>query len=506
MSFKPTAQQEAVLVALGALPIGGRMQIRACAGSGKTSTLKLCARKFEVPSVYLCFNKQTATEAAQDFPDWVDCRTGHSVAFRAVGKPLADKLKRPSGGYVNVAMTGSEIAQFFRVDPIYFGREREIMLSGAYLGMLSRQTVSRFEQSADFDLEAKHVPVGDLSEKLQGESSYIATAKKAILKVANKLWEERTDPKSRVLITPDTFLKLYQLSKPVLRTEKVGVPEILYVDEFQDTTPCVLDIVLRQNMKIVMVGDARQAIYGWRGAVNAMEMVQCGILPLTQSFRYGQRIADIATSVLERDMVIQGNPNINSLVGNPLIPDSPKVKRSKPYTRLFRTNAALLTSAIADIKKGRSVNIEIDTKDFVKFLESADALYHNEMKKVKHDKLLAFKDWDEAVAESKHDPDIGRAVKVIKEGLIRDWIDTLQHHENVYEPHITYTTAHKSKGREWKQVIVESDFKSCYDEDGEWKGLTIEEQNLLYVANTRAIDVLEYNQTTQEYLNREMIA
>jgi hypothetical protein len=51
---------------------------------------------------------------------------------------------------------------------------------------------------------------------------------------------------------------------------------VLYVDEFQDTTPCVLDIVMNQHsngMKVVMVGDARQAIYGWRGAVNAMKMV-----------------------------------------------------------------------------------------------------------------------------------------------------------------------------------------------------------------------------------------
>jgi superfamily I DNA/RNA helicase len=64
-------------------------------------------------------------------------------------------------------------------------------------------------------------------------------------------------------------------------------------------------------------------------------------------------------------------------------------------------------------------------------------------------------------------------------------------------PHVTFTTAHKSKGREFSQVIVEGDFKSALNEDGEFVGLAEEEQNLLYVACTRAINVLEYNKTVR---------
>jgi superfamily I DNA/RNA helicase len=50
---------------------------------------------------------------------------------------------------------------------------------------------------------------------------------------------------------------------------------------------------------------------------------------------------------------------------------------------------------------------------------------------------------------------------------------------------------------------VEGDFKSALNEEGEFVGLSEEEQNLLYVACTRAINVLEYNQTVVEYLREE---
>jgi superfamily I DNA/RNA helicase len=271
----------------------------------------------------------------------------------------------------------------------------------------------------------------------------------------------------------------------------------VYVDEFQDTTPCVLDIILNQqgHMKIVMVGDARQAIYGWRGAVNAMQMVDCASRHLTKSFRYGQAVADIATAVLEGAMTITGNEKIASVAKNAGIVDE-----SQPYTRLFRTNSALLYAAISEIRKGTEVSIEIDVKDFVKLLQSAVALYRGDMKNVKHDKMLPYTEWYEMVAESKGDAELGRIVKVVKEGLAENWISILKCHCNSREPHVTFTTAHKSKGREWSQVRIESDFKSCYNEDGEWTGLSTEEQNLLYVASTRAIDKLEYNLTVAEYL------
>jgi hypothetical protein len=488
MARIPTKQQAACIEAASLLDM---VKIEACAGAGKTSTLTMMAESLPVPSLYLAFNKVTATEASEKFPKHVTCRTTHSLAYAAFGTKLQRKLSRPSGKYVNVGGTGSEIGRLYKLSPIELTKEEG--LSQAYLGLLVRTTVARFEQSADAEIGVQHLPRGELMELKMKTGVSTAYAETIILKTAKALWKDRTDYGSVVLATHDTYLKMYQLSKPVL----AGF-DVLYVDEFQDTTPCVLDIVLQQEgrMKIVMVGDARQAIYGWRGAVNAMKMVRCESRSLTKSFRYGQAVADIATTVLEGAMKIEGNENIASTAAWEC------VDQSKPHTRLFRTNAALLAAAITEVQNGTEVRIEIDVKDFVKLLTSAVALCDGVMKDVKHDKLLPFRNWDAMVEESKHDPELARIAKVVKNGEAESWIATLSSHKNSDTPHVTFTTAHKSKGREFSQVIIEGDFKSCYTEDGEWKGLSEEEQNLLYVACTRAIDRLNINQTVAEYLNR----
>jgi hypothetical protein len=491
MTRTPTIQQKSCIAAACDATIE-LIKVEAVAGAGKTSTLVMMAEANPVPSLYLAFNKVTATEGSEKFPKHVTCRTTHSVAYSAFGTKLAraGKLERPKGRYVNVAGTGSEVARFFNIQPLI--QAGEVVLPAAFIGLLVKIAVARFEQSADADLTINHTPYGELMEKFKTVTFDVKATQAMILVYAKKLWDARTNLDSEVLATHDTYLKMFQLSKPVL-----GAYDVLYVDEFQDTTPCVLDIVMNQKgrMKIVMVGDARQAIYGWRGAVNAMKMVDAPTRMLTKSFRYGQAVADVATTVLQGALKITGNENIQSVVGF-----TGKVDRNQPHTRLFRTNAALLVAAIGEIAKGTKISIEIDVKDFVKLLQSAVALRNEDKKNVKHDKLLAFNDWAEAVEEGKHDSELGRVCKIIGNGDADSWIEILQSHVNSREPHVTFTTAHKSKGREFLQVIVEGDFKSALNEDGEFVGLTEDEQNLLYVACTRAINVLEYNQTVVEYL------
>jgi superfamily I DNA/RNA helicase len=347
----------------------------------------------------------------------VTCSTTHSVAYSYTGVKLnrAGKLSRPTGrGYVNVAGTGSEIARFFKINPLQ--QAGEVVLPAAFIGLLVKITVARFEQSADAELALSHTPYGELMEKFNTVTFDVKAVQAQVLSYAKKLWAERTNLNSVVLASHDTYLKMYQLSKPVLASY-----EVLYVDEFQDTTPCVLDIVMNQHtngIKVVMVGDARQAIYGWRGAVNAMKMVDAPTRSLTKSFRYGQAVADIATTVLQGAMQITGNENIKSVTGF-----GGTVDRTTPHTRLFRTNAALLIAAIGEIANGTKISIEIDVKDFVKLLQAAVALRRGEMKNVKHDKLLSFNDWAEAVEEGKHDSELGRVCKIVNNGDADSWID-----------------------------------------------------------------------------------
>jgi superfamily I DNA/RNA helicase len=489
MSRTPTKQQKACIKAVRSNP-HQMLQIRAGAGSGKTSTLNMAADEHPVPSLYLAFNKVTAEEAAERFPEHVTCRTTHSVAYEVFGRKLSHKLSRPKK-YTNVAGTGLEISRYYGIES--YENTDKVVAPAGFIGMLAKQTVARFEQSADESIEYGHVPKADLRTKFGENESSIRRVANTALEVAMKLWKDRIDLNSPVLATHDTYLKQYQLSKP-----DIGNYQVLYVDEFQDTSPCVMDIVLRQRdkMKVVMVGDRRQAIYGWRGAINAMEETEqhCKVENLTKSFRFGKEVARVATAVLERDMVIEGFEKIESVVGLEHVVD-----RSEPHTRLFRTNTALLAAAMAEIAAGTEVRIEIDMNDFCRLLQSAEALSRGDMKQVKHEKLLPYENWKELLGD-KDDMEVSRIAKIVEDGKATEWINLLENFKNSVTPLVTFTTAHKSKGREWTQVIVEDDFKSCY-KDGKWVGLTVEEQNLLYVVVTRAIERLEYNKTVAEYLN-----
>lgn len=494
MSHKPTQQQEEAIQALTTNYNSTRkpLQLRACAGAGKTSTLVLMAEALRVPSLYLCFNRANADEASTKFPKYVECRSSHSKAYGRFGAMLRNKLQRPRGRYVNVAGTPSEIANFYKLNDFMY--QGEIVITAAGLGLLVKQTVTNFEQSADAELTTAHVCMKDVSDKVDGDKHSISYIRSEVLTCARKLWDDRINPNCVVLATHDTYLKLFQLSKPVFH----GI-QVLYVDEFQDTTPCVMDIVKNQlpHMQVVMVGDARQAIYGWRGAVNAMEAMadECEIKMLTKSFRYGQAVADVATAVLRGDMIVTGFEKIESTVG---LMDT--VDYNKPYTRLFRTNGCLLAEALDAIRRRIPIAIEIDTADFVKLLESAMALHRKDKKGVKHDKVVPHAEWDDLVEEAENDPELARVSKAIESGDADEWLELLGRFQNAAQPHITFTTAHKSKGREWHQVVVEGDFKDGFNKDGEWVGLATEEENLLYVACTRAQHRLQFNGTAAAYI------
>lgn len=454
-----------------------RVKINAVAGSGKTSTLVLIAKELKQKSLYVAYNKVVALEAEAKFPSHVTCKTTHSIAYAEFGRMLQHKLTRPKTGYVNVLGTGSEIAKGYGLESLYAPDGKEVLCSANTLGLFVRQTVDRYEQSADLLLSKSHIPFTDM-EKLIKE---YPSAVQIVVKLANKLWSDRSNVKSNVLCTHDTYLKLFQLSKPVLPFE------IIYLDECQDSNACVLDIVLSQKVKLVLVGDKRQAIYGWRGAINAMEKIDCKEATLSKSFRYGQAIADIATIILNGGMKIVGNEKIQSIVG--------EVNKKLPYMYLFRTNSELLSKAVRAVDNGENVKIEIDVKDFIKLLESATALSIGDHKNVKHEKMLAFKDFSTFMEDAKaQGGETQRLVRIIEQGQAKHMISVLSSYYPKPNASVIYTTAHKAKGREHEQVILADDFPSPIVK-GEYKGLSEAETNLLYVAITRAQGVLQVNST-----------
>lgn len=494
LSFTPTDEQLAIE---GAFKENRFTTIQAKSGSGKTSTLYMLANGTEDKILYLAFNKSMAEEARRKMPDNVECRTLHSICYQQLDQALRHKLTRPEGAYVNVAGTGNEIAKKFKINNL-IDKNGKTLLTRAMIGLMVKQTVGKFEFSDDAHLGRKHFPtvyLPDLKRKNINENKLITE----VVTYAKQLWRERIDPKSETIMTHDTYVKLFELSGKDLGYD------IIFGDEFQDVNPAFLSILrnAKAAKRIVVVGDEFQSIYQFRGSQNMMkETSTYGVeLPLTACFRFGPKVADIANMILE-DKQPLAHPLVgkgfDTIVGSYV---SDIVDYTKPYTIIFRKNLTLLMEAMDRIADGEDIIINVDTKDFISMVDSVNALRRGDIEKVKHETVLPYATWEEFVDCAESDPDAKRLLNVVVSGKANTIAHTLRTHRNSPTAKVTLTTAHKSKGLEWDQVVVANDFPSNYNKEREWVGLEEAERNLLYVAHTRCIKCLQWNSTVQEIID-----
>ena len=469
--FKPTQEQIEIVDAFSKNKI---IKVNSIAGSGKTSTLLLLAAENVVPSLYLAFNKSVQLEAAEKFPGHVECRTINSLAYADFGIKLMHKMRanRPkTKHYVNTCSTLKEIVNFFKIDDYTLS---DPPIPAKTVAGLVKDSLNRYQLSDIQTIGTEVIPIGEikrLEKSHKFDSKHLALA---IIGYARKLWNERINPKSDASVTHDTFLKLWSLSNPKLNCE------ILYVDEAQDTNPAVFHVLRQQkHCKICYVGDTYQSIYAFRGAINAMEEIKAPTYYLTQSWRYGEEVANAAQFVVGDAITVKGNPSTNSKVVDEL-PDSTKV------TIIFRTNACLLDEAHRLLAEGIPVNIEIDIKVFIDKIRSIIALKNKDYKNVKNQEIAKFSSYYDLLEFSKEDHDTKMLIKRATSDDIEDFLLKISTSCSSETSDVILTTAHKSKGREWDNVIIYSDFKFNDDSYYPLKDMPQQEINLLYVAITRA--------------------
>ena len=482
MSFKPTAEQENVVAKA---EVNSLLKVEAVSGSGKTSSLALVTQAIRKPTLYMAFNKTMATEASMKFGSHVTCKSCHSVAFGYVGKNYVNRLNRPKGKYKNVAGTPSEIAKYYNLK----GKENAYMETR--LAAWVKETVTKFEQSADGEITLSNVPTYAIKKHLENAESKAKenelkwdnsisprSVALEVLSHAKKLWEDRIDRNGEILITHDTYLKLFQLSKPQLPFE------VVLLDEAQDANPVIIDLVMQQakHAKVILVGDTYQQIYQWRGAENALELVTAQSATLTKSFRFGSVVAEVANAILDKQGFVKGNESLDTVLDD--------VDTDQPYTKIYRTNSQLLSEAVGYINSGEEVRLEVDLGGFTKKLQAIQDLYSG--KETKHPDIIGYTDFNDLKDNSEDDPEVSRMIKMVEQGNAINMLITLNTYRNPSKAHITLTTAHKSKGLEWDQVVLADDFQAGVGK----RPLTAPERNLLYVAATRAQKVLQPNIVT----------
>ena len=471
----PAIQMTGEQVNIVAAAHSGRTVVaEALAGTGKTSTLVELAKTFPGrPTTYLAFNKSVQIEAERRFPGWVDCRTAHSIAYQAIGKQYSDRLS-------SRRMSAQRMASILRVKPAQLDTGT---LNPVVLTRMAQATVFQFMKTADLHIKTEHIPARVLQHHDRGAISEV------ILPIAQRIWADLSKVNGQFFFNHDVYLKLWQLTNPVLPAD------LVLFDEAQDADPVIAAIVARQAAQRVYVGDRNQAIYGWRGAVDAMGKVEDAVrCPLTKSFRFGPAIAEIANAwleMLESDLRVVGHDPIESQVvgsGEILV----------PRAILCRGNGTALGWVLAFHERNVPVALAPGDKnagkDISRFAWAARDLMAGEG--TDHPDLVGFTTWRELmdfVDEEENTADLKRMVNIINRIGVNGVIDAVRGLVPEEKAQVTVSTAHKAKGLEWDSVKVADDFCPPVEDPktGELPKPDPADWMLAYVTVTRAKRLLD---------------
>ncbi len=500
-----TKEQQAIINS------AGNLRINAVAGSGKTTTLVEYAKSRPSTSriLYLAFNRSVKLEAQRKFAaaelNNVKVETAHSLAYRHIVHRHGYTVK--GDGYKIY-----DLAELLGI-----ANPRDMAAAYTLATHVARFTAFFCNSATDKVQGLKYG--NDIKEEkaaqfVQNFYSVIESTTRRFLKMMND---------GEVDVTPDFYLKKFQLSKPVLPYD------VILFDEAQDASPAMTDVFLRQPATLVMVGDPHQQIYSWRYAVNALDSAGFPVYPLSASFRFPPSIARLAVAVLDlKKMTGEHQTVIINGCGTSTIQNSrPELVEGRvdngTKAIIARTNLGLLLKAIEHItgaNKAWPVYFEGNINSYTYADEGASiwdvlSLYNGRREGIRDKLIKSFNNFSELedYIEKTEDNSLGMLVKIVKEytnrlpGLIASLKEKHVANEERHTAKIIFSTVHRCKGMEYDKVELAPDFiteekiekakkqKEKLEAEAkvekvkkdDWNPARINEEiNLLYVAVTRA--------------------
>ena len=499
-ALKPlTGQQQEISDAAVA---GDHLLIQALAGTGKTTTLTaaaaaIAAARPDDSMVYTSFTKSVILDASKGrFGPNVAVSTMHALARRAlVLTSYAAKLENGPKGAAKADQWARVLGIPDQPDAYGVPADRGsvqaiadgVPADAESVAAMVMATVKKFRDSDAREPTTRHLP----PELATHPGSPLA---RAVVDYARKAWANISDPGNAALcaaggalqVSFDDYLKVWALSGPRIDAQ------VIMFDEAQDVNACMREVILQQadHAQLIFVGDSQQSIYAFRGAQDSLPIMAQRFpaarqLPLTQSWRFGQALAEFANLYLQllgSPLRLQGNPGLETVIGPVEVPDA----------IICRTNATAVAEAVTAIDSGKRVAFASDRgNDMIAFARAARDLKNG--RRTKHPDLAQFRDWDE-VTECAYSGDeaykhLQTFVRLIKDHGADDLIALLGRLVSEKEPHdITIGTVHQAKGLEWDRVRIAGDFKGPAEDPatGEIVMPSGEALRGMYVAVTRA--------------------
>lgn len=443
---------------------------------------------------FVAFNRSIAAELKKRVPQGVSAKTFHGLGFGQVHK--AWKLLKGDQA-VCAYKTHNLIEELLGVDMRKLRQSKPELVTG------TTKLVSLCKMS--------------LTEPKAGRLQYLAShydidlndSESEVFDLVPRVIEQCKDPERHGYIDYDDMVWL-----PVIHKLPVWVNDLLLVDEAQDLNPCQQELACMAGRRIMMIGDDRQAIYGFTGAhtdgINHMiERLSktkrgCEVLKLTETRRCGKAIVAEANKIVE-DFTAHESNGPGKVIGLDWDEDSKNNYRNHVKLGdmiICRVNAPLVSECFKFIADGKRAQIQgrdigqgliklvdkMDSDSVPDLVAKLERWYEGETKKESakkqpnENKLIALSDKLQCLntfCEGRKSVDEVR--ESIKD-IFTDRSDTRG---------ILLSSGHKSKGLEADRV-----FFLCHDDAPcphpmartQWQ--YEQEMNLLYVIQTRAINEL----------------
>lgn len=503
--FAPSVLQMPILesVSSGA---GENMIINAKAGSGKTSTIEACCAVIPERDVkrviFLAFNKDIVNELKGRIPRDVDVKTLHSFGFGVIRWHYG----KNKGFDIQVVADKATKAITKRFEAEKWGIESAAKTK--YFNALSKIIdLARFNlidpTSPDLDKIFNRMVATAMFHDVEIPSNESSNMPDLTL-------SEAVERSLNVLADMNKDCECYDFAdmiyRPIQDNLYIFKYDYVFLDECQDFNKAQAVLAGRMRKRdttVIAVGDPRQAIYGFAGAMNdsfdfLKNTLQAKEMPLSITYRCSTKVTRYAQKIVQ-DIAPADNAS-DGTVTNASWKDVEKgdcvlCRNTKPLVSLFFK--FLRQKKKAKIKGkdiGKSL-IKI-VKPFVGHKNNKIMLAHIAKER---NKLIA-RLRKEGVREMEASPvfqffqDRAGVLEYMASELDRPK-KIIQHLNEMFSDEeqdgITLSTQHRSKGLEFDRVfLLQWELNPSPWAKKEWQ--QVQESNLMYVAITRAKTALYF--------------
>jgi hypothetical protein len=418
--------------------------IKSVAGSGKTTTLLELSKIHNKKKIlYIAFNKSLIEEIKEKIVN-KDIKNLYPTTFDALSRMIfINNMKKNI--YNDEDDYDNNSLNIIDLKPQTLPHVIEWFVNKPY--RIKNYYISHFRK---FCNQTKYKCIKEYSIKVLGGEKNLLT----------NMWKKVLNYE---LVTFDSIRKMVEINHMCKNYIDKNY-DMIFIDESQDFDNTMLKILLEDTtIPKLFVGDPKQAIYEWKGSINAFDKLPDTTLTLEfySTFRVGNPACDEISNKFDNCWMISKSTN-NTILEYNTIPD-------EKYVYLFRSWKNLLKSA-QHIKNIWIYNYDSQI-EYIKKLHS-----RLQISNLEEDELNEFSDDLPKFLLKMSFEELDKLINNIKQNLVDKKICNIE-----------FYTIHSYKG-------LENDIIRIYNDIDIKK-----EQNLYYVALTRGMKKIILDVAIPEY-------